>query len=189
MDYAFITKMTASLLSALAAWWGFRKFKAVLDSYREVMGPRAAQPFTSFVYRWSGEEATPLSQELILHLGNRENRQLLVKEIIWFVPALRVKWPAETQNADTEIRLGEGEGVELIFNPSEALASVEYSEYFRHFLRKLIIITSLRLVVTLQTGERISLRAPSGLRSFLASKYALGKFGQGLVRLHHRIWP
>jgi len=189
MDVVFIVKIAASLTSALAAWWGFKKFKAVVDAYRELSGHRAAEPFTSFSYRWSKELQNPKNQELILHIGNRERRPLIVKEIIWNAPALRVKWAAESKPDSHNLRIPEGEGAELEFDPSAALDPILHSKYFATSMKKISIITSLRLVIALQTGERVALRAPSYFRSYLANNSSLGKFGQVAVYLHHRIWP
>lgn len=188
MDLIFLAKITASLLSALAAWWGFRKFRAVLALHREAIGPRPAKPFTSLVYSWSGPAAHPKQQELRLQLGNRDNRQVIVKEFTWYSPAFRLKWPALPSNAAT-IRLQSGEGTEVNFEPLDSLDNVAAGHHFTRLLQRLIIICGLRLVVNLQTGERLVLRAPSALRSFLARKYGFGIAGRGVVWLHHRVWP
>lgn len=187
MDFVFVVKITASLVSALAAWWGFRKFQAVLASHSEVTGPRPAKPFTSLVYIWSGPADQPKSQALRLQLGNRDNRQVIVSEFVWYSPALRLKWPAIPSN--TAVKLQPGEGAEVNFDPLNSLDTIADSHYFDRFLKRIIIICGLRLMVNLQTAERLILRAPSGLRSFLARRYRFGIAGRGAVWLHHRVWP
>ena len=181
--------MTSYLLSALAAWWGFRKFRSVVDAYREINGPKEAKPFTSLVYRWSNELHNQKTQELVLEIGNREKRQLIIKDIMWVAPALRLKWASEPKPPVQGLRLPEGEGIEVEFDPNATLKHISQSNHFSNSLKKFAMLSSLRLVIILQTGEQVALRAPPYFRSFLAKRYGVGKLVQTAVYLHHRVWP
>ena len=189
MDPIFIGKIAGSLASALAAWLGYRKFKAVVEASRELNGHRAAEPFTSFSYRWSKDLHEPKHQELILEVGNRERRPLVIQELAWDAPILKVKWAARSNHDAHNIRIPEGEGAFLELDLSNVIDPLLNSEHFKTPARKVMGITSLRLVIALQTGERLALRAPSYLRSYLAKRTSVGSFGQAMVYLHHRIWP
>lgn len=189
MDFTFVAKLIGYVLSALAAWWGFLKFRRLLKTYREVLAPRAAEPFATLRYQWSGELKSPRSHSLILHLGNRERRPVIIHELQWVVPPFRLKWEAEPQNRNFTSRLEEGEGTELEFNPVSALSTIEDTPDFQGWFKRLIVICELRLVVYLQTGELISKRAPSKMRSFLSLRHGFSWFARFLVRVHAFVWP
>jgi hypothetical protein len=189
MDFIFIAKLLGSVLSALAAWWGFRKFRHVLKTYREVLGPRAAEPFTTLRYRWSGDLKMPRSHSLTLHLGNRERRPVIIYELLWVVPPFRLKWEAEPQNRNFTSRLEEGEGTELEFNPDSALSMIEDTRDFQGWFKRLIVVCELRLVVYLRTGELISKRAPGKMRSLLSLRHGFSWFSRFVVRVHAFVWP
>src|SRR5574337_1679042 len=124
MDFPYIAKLAGSLASALAAWWGFRKFRTLLTAYREALGPQKAQPFVSLRYRWSGELPAPQTHVLILHLGNQEGRPIIIHKLIWSVPRFRLTWPAETRDQAFHPRIETGGGIELEFNPDLALSLI-----------------------------------------------------------------
>lgn len=127
-----LAKIGAYILSGIGAWLGYKKFKAVADICHEHNSHRVAEPFTAFLYRWSKELHNPEHQELILHIGNRERRPIMIKEIIWDVPTLKLKWPAELQQKAHNMRIPEAEGIEIELDPSVALDTILGGKHLIH---------------------------------------------------------
>jgi hypothetical protein len=189
MDFIHVAKLIGYVLSALAAWWGFWKFRALLNTYREVLGPRAAEPFATLKYRWSGDLKMPRSHLLILHLGNREKRPIIIHELQWLVPPFRLRWAAETCGSNLKSHIEEGEGTQLEFDPYSTLSMVEDTPHFQGWFKRLIVVCEVRLVIYLQTGEIISKRIPSAMRSLLALQQEFSWFSRCIVRAHAFVWP
>jgi len=178
---ALVLQLINSLLSAIGTLLGIGKS---LTPARSSSSSHAASPFTSLVYRWSGPANAPSSQELVLHVGNQEPRTIIVSRISWSSRALRVKWSAAYEPASEHSSLQQGQGKAFSLEPSGALEPVEGARYCKHFINKLRLICGLRLVVFLQSGESIRLRAPRAYRSFLASTVGFGWVGRSAVLLH-----
>lgn len=175
-----------SLLSAIGTLLGIRKS---LTPARSSSSSHAATPFTSLVYRWSGPANAPSSQELVLRVGNQEPRTIILSGISWSSRASRVKWSATYEPASEHSSLQQGQGKTFSLEPNDALEPVEGTRYFNHFINKLRLICGLRLVVFLQSGESIGLRAPRAYRSFLAATVGFGWIGRSAVFLHGFAWP
>lgn len=189
MDLGFALKLSGTIISALAAWWGFRKFRYVVNAYRETLGPRAAQPFTSLTFSWSGDLDGPRFLSLVFHIANRERKPFVIQRAEWFVPLLRLKWDLDAPCLASTARVEEGEGVTFELDPAIALAAIEGTRHFKGWLRKILMVCELRLFVHLQTGESIALRIPGYMRAFLAIKYGFSRFSRAMVRIHALVWP
>lgn len=177
----FVLQLINSLLLAISTLLGIGKS---LTPARSSLSSHAASPFTSLVYRWSGPANTPSSQELVLRVGNQEPRTIIVSGISWSSRAPRVKWSATYESASEHSPLQQGQGKAFSLEPNGTLEPVEGTRYCNHFINKLRLICSLRLVVFLQSGELISLRAPRAYRSFLAGTVSFGWVGRSAVFLH-----
>lgn len=189
MDFTYVAKVVGPIASALVAWWGYRKFRALLNTYREVLGPRKAQPFVSLKYRWSGDLLSPKSHILVLHLGNRERRPIIIHELRWLAPPFRLTWATETRSQVLHPRIEEGAGIEVELDPSLVFSSVKETRYFKGWFRKVLLVCELRLAVYLQSGEVIAKRIPSSMRFFLAMQSGFSKLSRGIIRAHAYIWP
>lgn len=170
-----------SLLSAISTLLGIGKS---LTPAHSSSSSHATSPFTSFVYRWSGLAGDPSSQELLLRVGNQEPRTIIVSELSWSSRASRVKWAASYEPTTGYSSLRQGEGMVFSLDSSTALEPVEGTSYCNHLVNKIRLVCGLHLVVLLQSGESISLRAPRAYRSFLASTMDLGWVGRFAVLLH-----
>jgi hypothetical protein len=189
MEFPYVAKLGGSLLSALAAWWGYRKFRGLLSAYRELLGARDAQPFVNLKYRWSGDLASPKHHVLILHLGNREKRPLIIHELRWLVPPFRLSWDADPLGHNVMSRIEEGEGIEIEFDPLALLTSVSGTRLFKGWLRRIVVVCELRLALYLQTGEIVAKRVPGSMRCFLAFQQGFSGLSRRLIRLHAYVWP
>lgn len=189
MDLIDLLKTLATIFSGLATWLGYKKFKSMMSIYRETAGTRLADPFVSLRYRWSGEQPTPLTHVIILHVGNRDRRPIIVKEILWFTPSNRTTWPAEPIDTLVGVKLAVGDGVEFRFDPSNVLENFVGTKLFKGWARRVVMLCELRLVVLLQSGERCTLRAPAALRKHLAAKNNLSAVARCLVGGHAFIYP
>jgi len=143
----------------------------------------------SLMYRWSGDLASPKSHALILHLGSRERRPIIIHELRWLVPPFRLTWAAETRGQDLQPRIEEGAGIEVELDPCLALSSVNETRHFKGWFRKLVLICELRLTVYLQAGEVIAKRIPSSMRSFLAMQHSFSNLSRGIIRAYAFIAP
>jgi hypothetical protein len=80
-------------------------------------------------------------------------------------------------------------GEELEFDPDSALSMIEDIPHFQGWFKRLIVVSELRLAVYLQTGELISMRAPSKMRSLLSLRHDFSWFSRFIVRAHAFVWP
>jgi hypothetical protein len=181
-----VLQLISSLLSTISTVLGIGKS---LRPARSASSSHAANPFTSLVYRWSGPANTPSNQELLLRVGNQEPRTIIVSDIFWSSRASRVKWSATYDLASADSSLQQGQGMVFALEPNGALGPVADTRYCKHFINKLRLICGLRLVVFLQSGESIRLRAPQAYRSFLAGTLGFGWVGRSAVFLHGFAWP
>lgn len=179
-------QLISPLLSTISAALGIGKS---LRPVRSTSSSHAANPFTSLVYRWSGPSNSPRNQELVLRVGNQEPRTIIVSNIFWSSRASRVKWSATYEPTSADSALQQGQGKAFSLEPNVTLEPVVDTRYCKHFIDKLRLICGLRLVVFLQSGESIRLRAPRAYRSFLAGTLGFGWVGRSAVFLHGFAWP
>lgn len=188
MEPVFIIKTISTIVSAIAAWWGFRKLKIMIAAYREAVGPKSAKPHIRLLFSWKGNLENTKLPSLILHIGNQEKRTIFLEKAEWFSSSLRLKWQTEAENL-AGAQIIEGQGLKINLNPETALRMLESTHYLATPNRIARMIRGLELTLHLQSGEIISVRTPGAMRVFLAYKHSLSVPLRELVRLHAFLYP
>lgn len=191
MNWGDFIKHAALGISVATAAYAARKLQQRITEYKEVVAPRAAQPFLRLGFHWVGDLKLNMIHppEIVFDIGNREHRLIYLDRVDWFSPSNRLSWDAKTPQVSGQV-VAPGQGLTLKLDPCDVLEPIaSCNDLWGRPISQIRFICGLRLAIQLRSGERLTIGAPRVLKIYLAHLHGLPLMARCFIRFYSYMRP
>jgi len=196
MEIKEAVAVAGALIAGVSATIGYLKYRLDKIVSHQSLLPKNAKPFVMVKHTTTTSNASPVKHTLTVEVANRDDRNIAIKSLHWWLDSIRTRWEIEpspqSPNTITQLphKLATAELFQLVVNagytdslqilgPIEELSGLE----------RAIAICDLSVEVTLTTGECIILRTPFAFRELLIDWHSRPAFLRPLFKWHIKRHP